>query len=395
MFRASNGKPLATTITGSLPRPRWFTENLSGRQFLAVLNGAATFREQYSDAVAALIADQVRAGLDIVTDGEMRFDLDVGGRSWFGYLFDRMEGLQSGDPARGRAMGSARPGFQARANTPGDIINEFVETMMPPRVIGPLAPGPLQYDAIWKVAQRLTERPVKMGSCCGQMLDRQATNRFYKSRAESIFAFSHALNEEYHRLADAGCPVIQVEEPCLHGSGGTAGEVSFDTYIEAFNTEVRGLRAKTEVWCHTCWGNPFAQSLASRPSYRPVLHFLDRLDVDAITVEAAETRGAELADIAAAISKDKKICIGVVSHRNLQVETAEDVADLIRRALQHIEPERLLLSSDCGFGRQGMSRTHAFYKMVAIVRGANVVRRELGLPEVAATATEARFALSR
>ena len=71
----------------------------------------------------------------------------------------------------------------------------------------------------------------------------------------------------------------------------------------------------------------------------------------------------------------------MLSHRELQIELPEEVADLIRKALKHIAPEQLLLSSDCGFGRQGMSRTHAFYKMVAMVRGANIVRRELGLPE--------------
>ena len=70
----------------------------------------------------------------------------------------------------------------------------------------------------------------------------------------------------------------------------------------------------------------------------------------------------------------------------------EDVAALIRKALKHVAPERLILSSDCGFGRQGMSRIHAFYKMVALVRGANIVRRELGLPEAEIPATDPRFA---
>jgi 5-methyltetrahydropteroyltriglutamate--homocysteine methyltransferase len=105
-------------------------------------------------------------------------------------------------------------------------------------------------------------------------------------------------------------------------------------------------------------------------------------------VEAADDHGAELADVAAAVGGDKKLCIGVVSHRDLQVELPEDVAALIRKALKHIAPERLILSTDCGFGRQGMSRSHAFYKMVAISRGANIVRRELGLPETAVPATQ-------
>src|SRR5207247_2338850 len=118
--------------------------------------------------------------------------------------------------------------------------------------------------------------------------------------------------------------------------------------------------------------------------------YLDRLDVDVITFETADNNGAEIAEIAAAVSSNKKICIGVVSHRTLQVEMPEDVATLIREALKYIAPERLVLSSDCGFGRQGMSRIHAFYKMIAIVRGANIVRHELGLPQAEILAADPR-----
>ncbi len=393
MFAATKDIPLATTITGSLPRPHWFTENLRGQPFLTAFNGDAVYREQYSDAVAALVSDQTRAGLDLVTDGEMRFDVDIGGRSWFGYAFDRMEGLEQPRSGAARSVGSHRRGFAQRAGTPGDIMSEFVRTVLPPQVVGPIGPGNLQYDAIWKTAQRLTAKPVKMGSCCGQMLDRQAMSGFYKDRREQVFAFSKALNQEYHRLADAGCSVIQIEEPCLHNSEGIEGEVSSETYIEAFNLETAGLRGKTEVWCHTCWGNPFAQRLGKNPTYRHALPYLDRLDVDAVTIEAAENEGAEIADVAGTLSADKKICIGVVSHRSLQVELPDDIAVLIRTALKSVPPERLLLSSDCGFGRQGVSRTHAFYKMIAIVRGTNIVRRELGLPEADIPANDTRFML--
>ena len=75
------------------------------------------------------------------------------------------------------------------------------------------------------------------------------------------------------------------------------------------------------------------------------------------------------------------------------MELPDDIATLIRKALEHIEPERLLLSSDCGFGRQGMSRTHAYYKMIAMVRGANIVKRELGLPETDIPAGTEKYAL--
>ena len=77
----------------------------------------------------------------------------------------------------------------------------------------------------------------------------------------------------------------------------------------------------------------------------------------------------------------KKICVGVVSHRRLQVESAEEVAVSIRHALKYIAPEQLIVSSDCGFGRQGCNRDIAFFKTAAIVQGTNIVRRELGLPE--------------
>jgi 5-methyltetrahydropteroyltriglutamate--homocysteine methyltransferase len=386
-------RPLATTITGSLPRPSWFTENLRGRSFLAAMGTDIGYREQYADAVAALIADQSRAGLDIVSDGEMRFDMDIGGRSWFGYLFDRMEGLSGADMRRGGAEWVARSGAQRRTDTPGDILHEVMQTRMPPLVTGPVGPGTLQYDAVWKTAQRLTAKPVKMGSCSAQMVDKLVVNRFYKDRRDSVMALSEALNREHTQLAAAGCPIIQVEEPCIHYSSDIEWEVPVETYVEALNREVRGLRAKTEVWCHTCWGNPLAQRIESSYSYRSVLPYLDRLDVDVITFETAENNGAELAEIAAAVSSDKKICIGVVNHRTLQVESPDDVAALIRKALKHIPPERLVLSSDCGFGRQGMSRIHALYKMIAIARGANIVRRELGLEPADIPAADPRYAL--
>jgi len=123
------------------------------------------------------------------------------------------------------------------------------------------------------------------------------------------------------------------------------------------------------------------------------LPFFDRLDVDVITFEAADNGGDEIESFAAGISPDKKIAIGVVSHRTLQVERPEEVAALIRRALKVMDPARLIVSTDCGFGRQGMSRLHAFYKMVSLVRGTNIVRRELGLPEADILAADPAGAL--
>jgi 5-methyltetrahydropteroyltriglutamate--homocysteine methyltransferase len=171
-------------------------------------------------------------------------------------------------------------------------------------------------------------------------------------------------------------------------------EIAAEQYVEAFNREVAGLRDKCEVWCHTCWGSPGAQKMfPADASYEKALPYLDQLDVDVITLEGASNDGLDFEHYGAMISKDKKIAVGVVSHRTLQIERPEEVAGLIRRALQHIEPERLILSSDCGFGRQAMSRSHAFYKMVSLVRGANIVRRELGLDEVYIPATDPELSM--
>src|SRR5436189_5597185 len=112
-----------------------------------------------------------------------------------------------------------------------------------------------------------------------------------------------------------------------------------------------------------------------------------------MTFETSANEGLDLEAIGKAIT-GKKIAIGVADHRNLQVETPDQVAALIRKALTFIPVERLVVTSDCGFGREGMSRRIAFYKMVAIVSGANIVRKELGLPEAPCPAADSRFSLA-
>jgi 5-methyltetrahydropteroyltriglutamate--homocysteine methyltransferase len=92
---------------------------------------------------------------------------------------------------------------------------------------------------------------------------------------------------------------------------------------------------------------------------------------------------------------EKKIAIGVIDHHTLQVESPDEVADLVRLGLKHIPAERLVLSSDCGMGREGMSRRHAFYKMVSLVQGTNIVRKELGLPVSECLAADPKFSLIR
>src|SRR5262249_15643030 len=272
---------------------------------------------------------------------------------------------------------------------------EVLEARVLPNVTGPVRRGPLEYARVWKVAQRQTRKPIKFGAISAQMVATSVHDKHYKDRRELTMALSRAMNEELTELADAGCPVIQIEEPASHVRVGVDDkEVHGEFLVEAFNQEVNGLKDKCEVWCHTCWGNPAAQRTETkRRFYTQALPYFDKLDVDVVTFEAADNGGDEIESFAGGIDKSKKIAIGVISHRTLQVERPEEGAALARPALKVMAAERLMVSTDCGFGRQGMSRLHALYKTVSLVRGTNIVRRELGLPEADIIAADPKGSL--
>ncbi len=389
MYTATAGIALPTTIIGSLPRPGWYVQNLGRRDFREAMVDRV-YREQYLDAVSTYVRDQEVAGLDIVTDGDCRFDADVAGHNWFSYAPLHMEGFAGARPYR------VQGGLAGIPHKPGHILHDVLETRIMPDLVGAVGRGNLQYAAIWKAAQRLTTKPVKFGTITPELIAMAVRDLHYKDLRKAILAISDALNAELHELADAGCKVIQMEEPQIHllAAKGLVDKVlNADFMVEVFNNTVRGLRGKSEIWCHTCWGNPAAQRLfAKQPSYAPALEALNRVDADVLTFETCSSGGMDLEAIGKRIG-DKKVCIGVVDHHTLQVETPDQVATLVRKALNHIPAERLVLGSDCGMGREGMSRRHAYYKIVSIVLGTNTVRRELGLPEAPCLAADERFSM--
>ncbi|MBM3219055.1 MAG: hypothetical protein FJZ38_10300 [Candidatus Rokubacteria bacterium] len=249
---------------------------------------------------------------------------------------------------------------------------------------------PLEYAALWKVAQRLTDKPVKFGTICAPALASMLWDEYYKDDRALINDLSDIMNAELRELSAAGCPLIRVEEPPHHGRTTrpdcTDAELEFLT--EAFNRQLVGVDA--EIWVHTRWGNPNQQRVYwETPSYERALPYLLALDADVITFECASTDGRDL-PLFAKHKTDKKIGIGVISHCNTVVEPPEHVARLIRKALEYIPPERLVVTTDCGFGREGLSRRIAYYKCVALVEGTNIVRRELGLPEARVRASDPR-----
>jgi 5-methyltetrahydropteroyltriglutamate--homocysteine methyltransferase len=387
VFTATKDKALLTTTTGALPRPSWYTENLRGKPLSQGFSQLA-YREQHFDCLACHVASQHRAGIDIMVDGDTRLDDDVAGRGWVSYATELIEGI--GTPR----VEVPPAGFMADKG-PGDLMWEVIETRMTPPVTGKIGQTALQLDRAYKAMAPMTDRPVKVGSISAQLLALMLTNEHYKDRLELLMDMSVALNKEYHALADAGAPMVQIEEPAIHQVIADPNQkIKPAEWVEAFNVEVKGLRDKCEVWCHTCWGSPAAQRVASKDqSYKAALPYLDQLDCDVLTFEGAFNKGMDFEHFGSMVSKKKKIAIGVISHRTLQVERPEEVADLIRKALKHIEPERLILTSDCGFGRHGMSRMHAFCKMVALTRGTNIVRKELGLPEAAVPATDPKLSM--
>jgi 5-methyltetrahydropteroyltriglutamate--homocysteine methyltransferase len=391
MLKATAGTLLPTTVTGSLPRPSWYTENLGLKSFLDAMV-ISRFREQYVDALSVYLREQEVAGLDIVTDGDCRFDQDVGGQSWTSYPPHHMSGFEATHPKLA-AVGAGGIAFPR-----GHILHDYLEARVMPKIVGPIGRGEMQYAEIFKAAQRLTRKPVKFGTVTPELVAFAVQDGYYTSLPDRIMAMSDAFNEELHDLADAGCPVIQMEEPQIHllaARGYKDPVITPKFMLEVFNNTVKGLRAKTEVWCHTCWGNPSQQRMfGAVQSYRPALELLNQVDADVITFEMASSNCVDLEEVGKAITQ-MKVGIGAIDHHTLQVEAPEEVATIVRRALKVIPAERLVLSSDCGMGREGMSRRHAFYKMVALVQGVNVVKQELGLPVTMSQAADPKFSLLR
>ncbi|MYF71564.1 MAG: cobalamin-independent methionine synthase II family protein [Proteobacteria bacterium] len=389
MLRATADIMLPTTIIGSLPRPSWFTENLGSETFLRRLMNSR-YREQYIDAVAVHLRDQEVAGLDICTDGDAHYDEEVGGQSWTSYPLFHMDGLERTDP-QPTVMKTGGVAFPM-----GHILHDYLEARIMPRVVGPIGRGDLQYTAMWKTAQRLTAKPVKFGTVTPDILSAAVDDQYYSDPIDRMMAFSDALNEELHDLADAGCPIVQMEEPALHMipvRGKVFGRYDMADMAGVFDNTVRGLREKTEVWCHTCWGNPSQQRMFKEvQSYESALETYNGIDADVITFESTSSGMRDIPAIGRVI-EEKKIAIGMIDHHSLQIERPEEIAQRIRDTLKHIPAERLILCSDCGMGREGMSRRHARYKMAALVQGTNIVRRELGLPEAECLAADGRYSL--
>jgi 5-methyltetrahydropteroyltriglutamate--homocysteine methyltransferase len=192
-------------------------------------------------------------------------------------------------------------------------------------VVDKIEHRPLDYPKIWRITQGKTEKPVRFGTCCSQVmalfLDIHTPK--YRDKREVVWDMAEAMNKELRALRDAGCRLMQIEEPTLHFMANTFGkdheQVKF--MVDAFNREVEGLD-DVEIWIHTCWGNPNMQRVMEDTSYAASLElYLERCKGDVWTLEMKDRDQRDLS-LFEPLKHDlkKKICIGAVSHRTLQAD---------------------------------------------------------------------------
>ena len=273
---------LPATVTGSWPRPRWYTMGMWGRPLDTAMMDP-WFREQFTDAHAVVVSDQARAGLDIVTTGDYHLDEDVAGRSWHHYMLQRWKGFEHEE------LQSEKTRSPLLSYPVGTMLDSIYKTWRWPRVNGKVEhdpKNPLEYAKIWRIAQQAaaaSRRPVKFGTCSAQVLafflDSHTPQYDLDDKKQLIWDMAEAMNRELRQLAASGCKVIQVEEPTLHFMARYSPDQKelINFLVDAFNREVEGLE-NVEVWIHTCWGNPNMQKVFSDESYANSIEiYLERL----------------------------------------------------------------------------------------------------------------------
>jgi 5-methyltetrahydropteroyltriglutamate--homocysteine methyltransferase len=214
-----------------------------------------------------------------------------------------------------------------------------------------------------------TAKPIKM-PCPGPftLAGRIQPGSVYRDRLDVAYGLAEIVNRELRALVRAGADFIQLDEPsyAVHARQGSP-----EAFVRLFNQTVEGVGAKISV--HLCFGNFVGRPVAKR-SYRPLFPYLLDLRADQLTLEFANREMAEI-ELWREFPSDKELAAGVVDVKNYYVETAEDVAERIRRVLEFVAPEKLTLTPDCGFSQT--ARWAARAKLKALVEGTTLVRREL------------------
>jgi 5-methyltetrahydropteroyltriglutamate--homocysteine methyltransferase len=335
------GGDLTTSVVGSYAHPSWLVVGAAAASRGEL--GPTDIAELQDDAVDTAIRDQEEAGVDVVTDGEMR-------RAGFftAEFYRHLTGLRALQPDR-------------RVGAPGHDQQHRFEVLEPIA-----APNGLGVVEEFRYARTRTSRPLKVTIPGPFTLSgRLATGSVYRERLVAAEAFVPILAAEIRALVAEGATFIQIDEP----SPAIHPDAPAD-FAALFNPVVEGVPSGVRLGAHLCFGNYMGRPLAKR-TYQPVLDQLRRFRVHELVLEFANRELAEL-DVLTELADRFDVATGVIDVKNSYVETAYDVAERIDRVLEHVPAERLSLVPDCGFSQtaRGVSRA----KLRALVDGRDLVR---------------------
>lgn len=337
---------ILTTVVGSYPQPDWLVdrENLRSR-----LPPRVRVRELWrvpepyleeaqDDATIVAIRAMERAGVDIISDGEIRRE------------------------SYSNRFATALDGFDVEH--PGTALDRTGHPNPVPRVVGPVRrTRPIEVRDL-EFLRRNTDRRIKITVPGPFTVTQQAQNEYYPDEHALALAVAAAINEEIKDLFAAGADVVQIDEPYLQARPEQARAYG----VEAINRALDGVVGTTAL--HMCFG--YAAIVHDRPGQYAFLPELNACAARQISIEAAQPN-LDLAVLRAL--PDKTVILGVLNLGDDQVETPQVVADRIRAALRQIAPERLIVAPDCGM--KYLPRDVAFAKLQAMVEGARIVREEL------------------
>jgi 5-methyltetrahydropteroyltriglutamate--homocysteine methyltransferase len=333
---------LPTTTIGSYSFPAWLDQvRKLGKEKLLT---PEQVEEAHDNAVKSAIKDHEMAGVDIITDGELRRETMVN------FFSARIHGFDMS--GRMKAIGNLDPSIQM----PDPIVREKVRRK-----------GSLGMDRHFQFAKAHTDRLVKVCVTGPQMLAKRATNEAYKTDKELIFDLADILNTELKGLVAAGCSFIQIDEPVWVGY-----PQDMPWLVESFNKLVQGVDAKIAL--HVCYGNYQLKKLF-KGQYDELFPAILDTRSHQISMEFAVSDGVGL-ELFDKHKTDKEVVVGVIDVKDEKVETPQIVASRIREAMKHIPAERMYVSPDCGM--KFMPRNRAFAKLHAMVEGTKIVRKELG-----------------
>jgi 5-methyltetrahydropteroyltriglutamate--homocysteine methyltransferase len=326
---------LPTTVVGSYSMPGWL-ERLK-TEYYARRISRRDLDEIHDTAVKAAIKDQEMAGVDIITDGELRRD------NMIDYFAERLPGVQIDHASK-----------------------KFHYDFYDSKVLGKLPSGPLGLTEDFKFLRANTDRETKFCMTGPHSLAKRIRNEHYPSEEGFAIDLARVMNPELKAIAKAGAHFIQIDEP---NYSGFPDDLTWG--VKALNVLVEGVEANIAV--HICYGNRYGKP-SWEGSYRYLLPGILDAKVHQITLEFARRGGEDLA-LFRELPPRFEVGVGVIDVKTQAVETADQVAERIRKALEVIPAERLFVLPDCGLLH--LPRDVAFAKLAAMVEGTRMVRKEL------------------